>query len=191
MKKEVILIAIVFCLLFSPVFVIGSNADVTVWVEAALGVDISGDTNIQCYRGEECGTWLTIKSNANVRDMIKLEAYQNPEEPHLLYDFECAETIGICGNRTVNEMILTPQQNKTRVYLDIMPLSTSLDNDNIEIRGWSQTNKTYSPSMIEIKVNVDTRNSTWDPLEAPGLGITSILILFVISPVIFTLTKRN
>ncbi|MFB6088706.1 MAG: hypothetical protein ABEK36_02895 [Candidatus Aenigmatarchaeota archaeon] len=195
MKKEILIITLLTSFSLLSVYTLAAQADVTVWVEAALGVSIEGKNETICYRGEECGVWLTINNDANIRDKLKLTAGVYPEtEGHIFYDFECAETIGECGNKTVENMILTPSINQTQVYLTITPMASEnviSQNARIEIFGWSQTNNTYN-DLHNVSINMQTKNYIWDPLEAPGLKMISIIILFIASPLIFSkLVTRN
>lgn len=190
MKKEIFVSALLIGFSFLSVSTLADQEDVTVWVESSLGISIDGKDTVTCYRGKECGVWLTINNDANIRDKLKLTAEIYPEtEGHVLYDFECAETIGECGNKTVENMILTPETNQTQVYLSIMSLASEsvIDpNTRIEIFGWSQTNNTYN-DLHNVSINMETENYVWDPLEAPGLEMTSIIILFIISSLTFSL----
>lgn len=197
MKKILVLIPLLTAFFIISTISTASEVSVTVWVKSVLGVSVWGDENpVICEKGKECGTWLTIQNEGNIRDKLRLTASAPGDcGDHLVYEFECAETVGECEGKEVNNMILTPSISKTKAYLRIMPLASKSvieddcqpKNPKINILGYSTTKKTFNPDFYEVNITMQSSGDgiLSDPLETPGLGIEGLIFLFISSILIY------
>lgn len=206
---KILLIAAFFFILTSP-SVAALEKEITIWVEADIGINVSvscGGNNpsvLQTVVGEPEACLLTVKNTGNVNDVIRLVSRLEPEDKRgwIDYHFECPGTIGECSLEysyesalprggiiwpEVRNIRLTPQIKSTNLYVEAVPYRT-FDNFKLNIRGYSLTNRTVE-HLANITVKGKSKKDQYGPFVASGLQNGYLLMLFLLSGLVFYVTK--
>lgn len=198
---------VILGLLLSLVLVpqaLAKEAVIPVWVEAEIGINISTDCGgsdpsvLNTKVGEPGNCLLTVKNTGNIDDVLRLEApLANPDNRGWMdYHFECTGTVGKCSLNysyeestyppEVRKIRLSPELNKTRVYLEAT--GYRIGSKKIEIVAYSMTNFTMSREG-NVTVSTEAKEDQYGPLVASGLNTFSILMISLFSCLIFYSTK--